>query len=214
MPGLSDMDIKELYVHAGKIPSLGDGGFQIRGHLIRYVLKTRENYAIIEIGPWLGSATAYICIGILAAHSGREYHVYDKWEAVEPYLSRAKKFNGLNFNKPDSIYETFCGNVDIFGVDIVKHRQDILTIKWDVNKKIGLYVDDFGSRKEYFNYKMETFLPAFIPGQTILMMMDYFFYETHKDEDHKNQKKYFESNKDKFEFIERAGKRCAIFKYK
>jgi hypothetical protein len=211
MQQLYDTTIKRLIAHADKIPSLGGGGKGIKKYLIKYASQVKRDRSIIELGPWLGSATAYICIGIILGGHDYDYHVWDKWEMVEPFISRAKLKHGIDFKNSDDIYNLFYKNIQLFGVYINVHRESILDIKWNNNKKIGLYIDDIGSLKNQVDYKMKMLTPAFIPGETILFMMDYYFYETHPKNQY--QKQFFDKNNDVFKFIERAGQKCAIFRY-
>lgn len=196
---------------ADKIPELGHGGKATKNYLIKYAENTRSGRAIVEIGPFIGSSTAYLAIG---AGAKNQIHSYDLWLADPGYVKKARTQLGIDLKPGSDIYPIWCKNIKPWNTNIYPHKEDIAKAFWIPKLPIGLYVDDAGHDITHIDRMASEFMRYFIPGETIIIMMDYFFYETHEDALYLTQKNYFENNK-RFTFIERckSPSRAAIFRY-
>jgi hypothetical protein len=208
------MDIKQSLNKAKEIPSLGCGGRSIGGYLYNAAKSLDYDCSIVEVGPWLGSATAFLVLGAQQSKCNISLYCYDKWIADEIYRSRAKRFHGLDFQKNEDILPYFLNNIEQFGRPIPNIlRGDFKDVKFYSGKKIGIAVMDAGCQIETNNNFMKVFSNHFIPNSTLVLMMDYYFYER-KDNAYKTQYLMMKKNKDRFKFLWRIGKsKTAAFKY-
>lgn len=206
-----NMQLSNAMAIADKIPELGHGGKATKNYLVKYAQATRLGRAIIDIGPFLGSTTAYLAIG---AGSKNQIHSYDLWIADEGYTRKAKTQLGIELKQGSNLYSLWCKNIKPWNTNIYPHKEDIGKAFWLPKLPIGLYVDDAGQAASHIERLSHEFARYFVPGETILIMMDYFFYETHHDERYLTQKIFFERDH-RFKFVERckSPSRAAIFRY-
>lgn len=207
---LSDMDIDRLRTHADGIPSLGVGR-GIGPYLIQYARLAYLN--IVEIGAWMGSNSGYLSIGRLLADRPARHHVFDPFSAEGPWYEKALKYQHIKLATPDSLLKIYKRNMKPFGVPIEIHRESAFTAEWH-GGPIDLFVDDYGCSQGEMEDKIRIFYPSFIPGKTIIIMVDYYFHETHGGDRYQYQRAMVKANRQVFEFIERAGgSKAAIFLY-
>jgi hypothetical protein len=209
-----------LRKYADTVPSLGSGGITCRDELIRYASEVKPLGNIIEFGPFLGSASAYIMLGIMRNQRvGITLYSVDPWVVDETYSGRAKRFCDVDmpvgadmqdyyreYMRPlhDSPMRTF---------EHVMEKRGLMEFRWPCGS-VDMVVDDIGSGKDSTDYYMRLLSPHFIPRETVVFMMDYFFYETHEGGVRSYQKRFIERNAHAFKYIGRPHKsRCAIFKY-
>lgn len=205
----------DLEKHAASIPSLGYGGRCVAPQLRHYAAQVKPGHAIVELGPWLGSASAYLCLGRIDGGGVAEHHAFDLWESSAVNRSRLEEFHDLPATCAANLMEMYQKNIQPFGVPVTIHRESA----WGPGRwsggPIGLYIDDIGSCKEYTDGKFRKFAHAFVPG-AVIFLMDFYFYESrsHREAIYKYQQKFMKHNRARFEYIERPyGSRCAIFKY-
>lgn len=101
---------------------------------------------------------------------------------------------------------------------IITHKNDLLEVEWS-NGPIGLYIDDANKSPRLFNHAMKAFGPNFVPGETIIVFMDYQYYD--KNDSILNRKRlrcqpdFVESNKRSFKKIADFDKTSGVaFKYR
>ncbi len=209
------MQKNELISHADKIPSLGNGGKVIRDYLIKYAQAVKPNRSIVEVGSWLGSATGFLCAGSILGH-GNLIHAYDLWKASPVYVKRAERFHDIKFAVNQDLLPVFLKNTKQFSKYIVPHKGSIVDACYQ-GEDIGLAVFDMGQGKLHTDAALRVFEDSFIPGETIIFFMDYYFYETHCDDRIYRYQLDFANLNEKIgtlEFIERPKKsRTAIFRY-
>lgn len=152
---------------------------------------------------------------MLAAGIKAEIHCFDPWIVDDPMRRKMDYYNGLHFNVGDDLLPVFNAYLEPFNeVSIVRHKQSILDAKWH-GPKVRLVVDDICLRKDKNDHMMKTFVKHFITGETIIIRLDYYFYETKKESVYLYEKRFMEHNRNVFQFIERgpAGSRAAVFRY-
>lgn len=209
------MDTNQSFERADKIPSLGGGGKQIKDYLYLAAKNLKKEYAIVEVGSFLGSATGYLCIGIKENNHRVVLHCYDLWIAVERYRLRAKKHLNIDFEENEDLLYYFKRNIDpfIFSMDLCCHKGDFKNVtNWD-GGSIGLAVFDAGCDIETNNNFFKVFSYSFISGETLVILMDY-YYCARKNKWYHTQRKLMDKNKHAFEHIGKIGNSySAIFKY-
>lgn len=205
---------KNLLTFADSVPEMGCGGKIIKNHLMRFAEQIRPGNAVLDIAPFLGSTTTFLSCGLSNANNKTStIYSVDKWELEEKYRAWIKK-RGLEI---EDLQKEFYKNVSPFmeaGVKIVFYKQDIRSYYYN-REPIQLLVDDIGISKDITDHILKTCLPYFIPGQTIIFFMDFYFFEEFKDyESRIYQHDLMAANKGVFKFLERPkNSRTAIFKY-
>lgn len=204
--------MRELIELARKIPCLGNGGRGIQEYLMDFAKICPKGTAILETGSWLGSATAFLAIG---AGKKNKIHCYDIWRNNKKWKNKAKKYHKLSMKNPDDIYNEFIKNIKPFQARIRRHRTNVLNMKWNkMFGNIGLVVDDACCGKDRTDNLFKTLEKYFIPKETIIFLMDYYFYEIKEEKYYHYQKDFMEENKNVFNFICRPeNSRTAIFRY-
>ena len=200
---------------AENVPSLGSGGIAVKELLIKHASALSDGDVIIDIGSYLGSTTAFLSAGLLSRNVKATIHCYDPWEVDELLRRKMDYYNGLHFNVGDDLLPVFDAYLAPFDeVNIIRHKQSILDARWH-GPKIRLVVDDICIRKDKNDHMMKTFIKYFIPGETIIIRLDYYFYETKSESVFSYEKRFMEHNRDVFEFVQRGPKesRAAVFKY-
>lgn len=208
---IQGMTFRQSMNYARGIPDLGYGGRTVGDQLMRYASDVREG-AIVELGPWLGSVTGFLCLAV--KHSGADVpiHVFDKWHVNDHYKTRAMQYHGIEIEGPDDLVDIYKENIAPFGVDVHMHRGSIYKAEWD-GSPISLYINDAGSMKRPTDHTFQLFSPSFIPGVTIVFMMDMFFFSTN-EEGFRYQKDFMNRNKSVFQFISHPPRSmCGIYRY-
>ncbi len=201
-------NIEILRKRAAEIPHMG--GLTIGPILQDLAAAVKPGHAIVEVGAWLGSGTAQLALG--AMKSGAKMHVYDKWTATATEIEKARA-RGLCLRPGDNLLPHVRKVLDEFPVDIAYTRGPVVKIKWK-GGPIGLYVDDASKRKKNFDHVMATFGPAFVPGVTMLVLMDYFYYEKNPNDKGLRYQSQWMAKHPEFEFVSRTpGTVGAVFRY-
>jgi hypothetical protein len=92
-------------------------------------------------------------------------------------------------------------------------KGDITKASWG-GGPISVYVDDAAKRSTAFCHVLKTFGPAWIPGVTVVVLMDYYFWKKNPDDAFKCQTRFIESHREYFEPAERLIASCAAFLYR
>lgn len=203
---------KVLKKIAGSIPS--QGGREIGDYISECASLVSDGDNIVEVGSWLGAGTAQACLGIRKGGKKVKLHVYDRFQAGATEVKKAKK-QGVNLKSKQNTLPLVKDYIRPFECNVNFYKTSIQGIKKFDHGLIGLYIDDASKRDYNFNHVMKVFKPNFIPGQTIVILMDYFYFEKKPDQGLDYQFKYMQDN-DSFEFIKRLipDKSPAAFLYK
>ena len=196
----------DLRTLADSIPDLGHGGRRIADTLIRLAGAVRSDRAIVDIGPYLGSTTAYLALG----SRGVPIHAYDTWDATICDLrAKARRYHGQEL--PDDLLPLFLKNVMPWISRIHQHKGDLFDARYDEVRDIGLLVDDIGCDERYTRAKLATFGPHLAPGAR-LVLMDFYWFESKAGPDFDYQRRLVKANPQAFRFLERDGM-AAVFEW-
>jgi hypothetical protein len=195
------MTLEELEIHAKSIPSMG--GARLGPFLDNKVKNIRPNTTIVEVGSWLGAGTAQIALSLLKndMQDSITIHAYDRWQASESETRKAKSNPELKLNSGDDTLLWVRSMLQPFGVSIEFHKGDLSKASW-CGDPISIYIDDAAKTPEYFFHVLKTFGPAWIPGETILLLMDYHMWSkslSGRISGHKCQQDFIESFPGHFE---------------
>jgi len=199
---------------AMKIPS--QGGTGIGGFLQDAAIHARENTNIIEIGTWLGAGTGQLALGALKRVNPQtiQIHTYDKFTASQPEVEKAALKNVMLVAEEDTLpkVKKFLSGLDPL---IHFHKINLLDIKYPEKKPISVYVDDAAKTPALFTHMIKTFSPYWIPGETVLVFMDFHHWRRFPDRpDFKYQQFIVDSYPDSFRLLQTfVGKPGVAFKY-
>ena len=130
---------------------------------------------IVEIGPWLGANTAQMGAGTVGQDKPATIHAFDLFQARSDEVRKAASM-GIELAEGEDTRPLVHRLIAPFGGDIQLHKGDLMDITWD-GAPVGLYVDDAAKTPTHFYNMMQIFAPCFVPGETIVVLMDYRFWE-------------------------------------
>ncbi|GAB5448825.1 class I SAM-dependent methyltransferase [Gymnodinialimonas sp.] len=155
------------------IPAMS--GYEIGAYLRAVAAKVKAPQCIVEIGPWLGANTAQMGAGTMDAEAPATIHAYDLFQARSDEVRKAAAL-GIEIAQGEDTRPLVRQLIAPFGGKVALHKGDIMDITWD-GAPVGLYVDDAAKTPTHFYNMMATFAPSFVPGETIVVLMDYHFWE-------------------------------------
>lgn len=159
------------------VPSMG--GTEAGAALRRLAAEVPKGQAVVEVGAWLGAGTLHLAQGIADSGRGNPLHIYDRFRVS---ANEARKASGFGVTlTPGQDTVPFVRNVIApTGVDARFHKGDLLMAGWREGP-IGLYVDDAAKNKMHFLHVVHCFGPSWVPGQTVLVLMDFHFWKVKTD---------------------------------
>lgn len=198
------------------VPSLGAGGLAAKSTIRKYASALSDGAVVVDIGSYLGSTVALAAAELIERGIKAKIHCFDPWITDDELSRKMRFYNGIRLEPGENIQPLFDVYMEPFAreIDIIRHRQSILEARWN-GPKIRLLIDDICDGKIKNDQMMKTFSPWFIPGETIIMHLDYYFFETKKGAFFRYQKQFMERNESVFHFLERGPKesRVSVFQY-
>lgn len=194
------MTIKTLERKAKLIPSMN--WQTVKDKLREYASKVENGQSIVEVGTWLGACTASMMIGIRDSGNAVEIHMYDSFTTQFSQVEKASN-QGIILHSGKSYLEKVNEFLDPFEVKYIPHKGDNRNCIYDSKKKIGLFVDDASKKNPTFKHTMATFSPYFIPGKTIVALLDYWYFEKKPGKGYECQSLFMEANKAHYEYLYR-----------
>ncbi len=177
------------------------------GPLLRRVARSAPaDTSIVEVGCWLGAGTAQLALGIRVRQSaGRvRLHCYDRWQANVAEVEKAAHWGVVLSTGQDTLPHTR-RTLEPFEVPVEFHKGDIADARWE-GGPISVYVDDASKKWQTFHHVLLTFGPHWIPGETVVVLMDYNIWKSTGAEEHKCQKQFIEANSRCFQPIHYVGR--------
>lgn len=157
-----------------KIPSMG--GREIGRYLREWAATVKDGQAIVELGSWLGAGTAQLALGVKQSKRHVKVFAFDRFTANAGEAGKAAH-HGVMVKPGESTLDTI---KEMLTDDLIRYiefiRGEITKAKW-AGLPIALYVDDACKRKKEFIKALRTFGGSFIPGKTIIVLMDYWYFE-------------------------------------
>ena len=194
-------ELSQLERIAALFPSMG--GKEI-GPFLRGLVRTAPaSTAIVEVGSWLGAGTAQLALGLRerGADQSVAIHTYDRWVATKPEIEKAERKANIRFSPNQDTLPWVMQALHPFGVGIKFIKGDILAANW-AGGPISVYVDDAAKQPARFFHVLRTFGPSWIPGVTVLVLMDFHFWEKTGSEEHKCQKYFIDAYSEYFTQME------------
>lgn len=203
------------------IPSMG--GREIGEVLHRFASQTRPDQFTVEVGAWLGAGTWALAQGLLDAGAPKSgaprLHVYELFKMAASGAEKAKKA-GVDVRPGQNVYGLVKDTLAPIGLPIEWHPGSTLDKVWPADWPIGLYVDDASKSSALFQHALHMFAPAWVPGETVLILMDFHFWKQKnnpaKQADLRWQSDFILSHPESFEHItgqDMAGTSAEAFRY-
>jgi hypothetical protein len=157
-----------------EIPSMG--GAEIGGQLREWAHAVCPRRAIVELGVWLGAGTMQMAI---AAHRTVRIYAYDRYRANASEIGKAAKQGVTLLPRQDTqpvVNALLARRRELIDCDVVTVKGEIPPASYD-GEPIGLYLDDACKRREKFLGALRVFGPHWVAGETIVVLMDYWYFE-------------------------------------
>lgn len=135
-----------------------------------------ENGGVVELGCWFGATTVALLEGLTEVGFDKEMHCYDRWKATPEQVIKARGEGVIIKNKED-ISPLFDANVMNFDVSLITYQGDISgLIREFPDTPIYVCLFDAPKKNPIFINAMSKLLPNFVEGETVLGLLDYYFY--------------------------------------
>ena len=193
------------------IPSMG--GERLAKFFKYHASKAPDGSALVELGTWLGSGTLPLIQGVASSARDVEVHSYDDFVIRGNEVDKAALY-GVSLKDGQDSLPLVKKWLSGYKVKLHLHKGEITETKWN-KRPIYMYIDDACKYKDNFLKALRIFSPYWIPGQALIVLMDFFFYlKRPQDEGLKFQKEFMDSHADNFKCIyENQGICTAIFRY-
>lgn len=210
-------EVTHLEDAAARIPCMG--AKKIGTILRQAAAEVPAGSCIVEVGAWLGAGTAQLAMGAMASPSGPEVHVFDRFTASASEVGKAAAAD-ITLVEGQDTRPVVGKHLSAFDASVHLHRGDIRDIEW-THGSIGLYVDDASKEMKEFSHVLKTFGPSWVPGQTILIMMDFgywrkFAHDPAAEKRLRAQYDFITAHPDCFEMVDERpvkGSSAAIIRY-
>jgi hypothetical protein len=200
-PEAKKLPIAELERLTMQIPSMG--GTELGAQLRDAARRAPSNTSIVEVGSWLGAGTAQLALGLREREQAGsvDIHCYDRWEANDPEVEKAARMKNLSLHAGQDTLPWVMDTLRPFGVPIRFTKVDLRNATWD-GGPISIYIDDAAKTPSKFLHVLRTFGPHWIPGVTLVVLMDFHFWKKTGLDKHKAQMRFLEIYQDHFEPVE------------
>jgi hypothetical protein len=199
---------------AGSFPSMGSR--EIGSFLRKLAREAPPDTAIVEVGSWLGAGTAQLALGVCERAPDRSVtiHAYDRWRASESEVGKALLGAGLRLSPGEDTLPFVMKKLRPFGARIIFTKGELEGFDWS-GRPISVYVDDAAKVPSWFYHVLRTFGPSWIPGDTVLVLMDFHHWKKTGQPDHRCQQNFIEAHPAHFSQIEDLRRRSnAAFLYR
>jgi len=153
------------------------GGRRIGDFLKLQVLNARAGTKVVELGTWLGAGTEQLAKGLYVRPSkdGIKIHCFDKFEMSSEGSTKAAK-QGVEIAPGGDTLRWVSRALSAYSGDLVFQKGMLdETTKW-TGEPISVYVDDATKFPHRFTRCLKIFGPSWIPGQTVVILMDALVY--------------------------------------
>ena len=181
------------------IPEMG--GRKIGPYLQHWAREVGPDRSIVELGVWLGAGTAQLATGALDGHRPTVWG-YDRFCAQTTEVVKAQA-QGVSIRRHQDTQPVVSNILTARGL-----RQQVALVKGIIppatfeGKPIGLHVDDACKREGRFLGALAVFGPHWIPGETVVVLMDYWYFEKKpKNDGLRFQHDWMQTHKECFDVV-------------
>lgn len=210
--------LDELEAFAQRIPEMG--GRRIGPFLRDQARQTPPNTSIVELGCWLGAGTAQMALGLRERPEGHGVTIdcYDNFLISPASVQKAAR-QGVTFTEGQDSLPWVTQALEPFGPGITLHKGMLTSSVFWSGHPISLYVDDASKYPWTFYTCLKLFGPSWIPGQTVVVLMDYWLFKkahnAHRVDTMRAQYDFITAHPEVFQPIaELTDNTCAAFRYR
>jgi len=166
---------------------------------------------MLEVGTGLGGTTAQMAIGMCGRtkQGDIDLHCYDHWKATPLDVSLASR-RGVALLLGEAVLPHVRRSLEPFGIPIEMHEGEPNLWEWS-GGPIALHVVHFNRNPDLFWRSLQIFAPSWVPGQTLVVFLDYVTQTPGMCEATTFQQRFIESHSKSFESVTSAG--IGVFRY-
>lgn len=166
-----ELDLEKDYKKIGKTPSMNPK--QVHEYLHEIGKNWTGQGVVVELGSWLGGSAISLLEGLVEADYNRTFYAFDRWRANDGEVRKANK-QGSKIHFKQDLKPIFLNNVK-------EVYENILAVQGNIEKSIHqvqwpdieICIFDAPKKNPIFSKCIRALAPYWIPGVTILGLMDY-----------------------------------------
>lgn len=171
----------------------------------------------VELGSWLGASAAPLLKGLVTAGYHYPFYAFDLWETTDEQVTVAS-LQGLKIKTKQDLRPLFLENTLPIYPDVIATKGRMPSSLLALPKKpIEICIFDAPKKEPVFSDCIMEVAQYWIPGVTILGLLDYSFYEKKTGELREKLMapvNYITKSKDHFEFLKDfPDGSCRFFRY-
>lgn len=168
----------------------------------------------MELGCFMGASSVPLLRGLVKAGYNKAFWAFDRWRANEQQVGMAEEY-GIKLAEGDSVLSYYINNTTEIYSDIVGKQGGIPNILTKYcGDPIEICILDAPKKNPVFINTIKALHKYWIPGTTILGLLDYEFYKRKVGplrEVLKASVRFMEEHKDSFELIKQWDNECPRF---
>ena len=190
---------------------LSSGPSSSKVSLRKLVRELPPRSIILEVGTGLGGTAARMAVGM--RDRGKQgditLHCYDHWKATPLDVTVASR-RDVTLSLDENLLPHVVRSLDPFGVSIEMHEGEPDMWEWS-GGPISLHVDHFNRNPDVFWRSLQVFTPSWVPGETVVVFLDYVTQTAGVSEETTFQQSFIESYSKSFKPVTEAG--VGVFRY-
>lgn len=200
------------YISVSGIPAMTSR--QVHEYLETLGRAWTGNGVAMELGCWLGASSIALLKGLVKAGYDKTYWAFDAWKANHDQLPKAVS-QGVKLKLGQDTLPLFLGNTLQYykNVEAVKGTLPSTLFGYD-GQPIEFCLFDAPKTDPTFRMCVDYLQPYWIPGVTILGLLDYNFYLRHSGEKRKKFRapvNFMEKYGDHFKIEKQWDNECVVF---
>lgn len=212
--GTSNMNHSQIdkYNAMDNIPAMTSS--QIHSYLEELGKTWTGQGSAMELGCWLGASSVALLKGLVQVNYDKPYWAYDAWIGTKDQIPKAKS-QGVKIRMGENLMPVFLKNTKTTYSNIVTNRGLLPSTLSNYNQDpIEFCLFDAPKADPTFTMCVQKLSPFWIPGVTVLGLLDYNFYLRHsgsKREKFKAPVYFMEKMKDHFIIEKEWPDECVVF---
>ena len=170
--------------------------------------------AAIELGCWLGASSVALLKGLTQVGYDKQYWAFDAWTATRDQIPKAAA-QGVTLTLGNDIRPLFKENVKKIYSNVRSIKGSLpQTLVSVAGYPIEICLFDAPKTEPTFTECIKALKPFWIPGVTILGLLDYHFYLRHQGEKRKKFRApvdFMEKHKENFIVEKEWNDECVVF---
>lgn len=135
----------------------------------------------MELGSWLGGSAVPLLKGLKEAGYNHKFWAFDRWQANVQQVEALRK-KGIPVALGEDLRPRFVENVSQVYSSIKTVQGNMpMTLKEYAGDPIEICIFDAPKQEPVFTESIKTLYKYWIPGVTILGLLDYWFFKRHTD---------------------------------